>query len=169
MRWSRDWELNGRSCSLAQGQEQLRVGEEAHSCSPGSLPRVERAPSARPSHRKEAPLPTPSPLATQSTELHGEGTASQAQGLTLYQRVAQNRSLAPAVGGGLGELSRRPRLASPWLLRLHTSDLPSLDLSLLICRKGAPSDCVLRGVSGLSTQPGSGSRLLGWCGRERGV
>lgn len=67
--------------SLAQDQEQLRVGEEAHSCSLGSLPRAEGSEcQAKAGEGGTFPLPNHS-WGTQNTELpwhslaHGEGTA----------------------------------------------------------------------------------------------
>lgn len=85
LRWSGALGVKGRGGSLAQGQQQLRVGEEAHSCSPGSLPRASRetrALSARPIYWKETSVTLPShSCGSQNTELpwhslaHGEGTA----------------------------------------------------------------------------------------------
>lgn len=61
---------------LAPGQEQLEVGEEAHSCGPGSLPRTGRALSARSSQERGTHgfgTQTPNCL---SGPLPVEGTAS---------------------------------------------------------------------------------------------
>lgn len=92
LRWTGAWELKRREGILAQGQEQLKVGEEAHSCGPGSLPRARRALSARPSKEKEA-SPSHSQLWHPDSELPGHGLTHgghcQAQGLTLYQHAAQ--------------------------------------------------------------------------------
>ena len=87
------------------GPESRTVVEEAHSCNPGSLPRVGRTPSARPSWGKETPFPSPLTVAAPKT-LNYLGMAlpvgCQAQWLILYQYAAQSRSPAPAVRGGLG-------------------------------------------------------------------
>lgn len=66
---------------LAPGQEQLEVGEEAHSCGPGSLPRTGRALSARSSQeRGTLPLRTHGFVTQTPNCLSGplpvEGTAS---------------------------------------------------------------------------------------------
>ena len=63
LRWRGDWELQKMGDRLAQGQEQLRVGEEAHSCSPGSLPRAQGSEC----QGKQAPFPSPTTAAAPRT------------------------------------------------------------------------------------------------------
>lgn len=56
LNWRADWELMGREAAWPRVKN--RVSEDVHSCSPGSLPRVRRALSARPIQGKELSLPS---------------------------------------------------------------------------------------------------------------
>lgn len=88
---------------MAQGQEQLKVGEGAHSCGPGSLPTAGRALGARPGQGKEAPFSSTLAATAPSTELPWRG-------LTQGENPERLRSVKKFEGSYLEKKKRKKSL-----------------------------------------------------------